>query len=124
MDSLNYFPAWGRICPTGRTSIAGMKKKCLPKSSRSSRAGARSELEPVCRALPALVRERRQQLGLSLNELARRSQLSRQAVALVERAQRVPGLDTLSRLGHALESTSWQLLRAAERRARRQRRVS
>jgi len=101
-----------------------MKKKCLPKSPRSFRSGSRSELEPVCRALPALLRERRQQLGLSLSELARRSHLSHQAVMLVEQARRVPGLDTLARLGHALESTSWQLLRAAERRARRQGRDS
>ena len=94
-----------------------MKKKTLQKSSSSFHAVARSSLEPVCQAFPALMRERREKLGLSLKELARRSRLSRQAVTLVERAQRVPGLDTVARLGHALETTSWQLLRQAERRA-------
>ncbi len=101
-----------------------MKKKSSRKSSspplprRAPQAGPRALLEPVCLALPELLRERRVKLGLSLKELARRSRLSHQAVSLVERAKRVPGLDTLARLGHALELFPWQLVREAERRAR------
>ena len=91
------------------------------KSSRAPvpQAGPRSLLEPLCLSLPALARERREKLGLSIKEVARRARLSYQAVSLVERSRRVPGLDTVARLGQALGWLPWQFVRAAERRAGR-----
>jgi ribosome-binding protein aMBF1 (putative translation factor) len=44
----------------------------------------RTSLEPVCEAVAAVIRRRRERAGLSLNQLAERTRLSRQMLNLVE----------------------------------------
>jgi len=44
----------------------------------------RTSLEPVCGALAAVIRWRRERAGLSLNQFAARTRLSRQMLSFVE----------------------------------------
>jgi ribosome-binding protein aMBF1 (putative translation factor) len=44
----------------------------------------RTSLEPVCGALAAVIRRRRERAGLLLNQLAARTRLSRQMLSFVE----------------------------------------
>jgi transcriptional regulator with XRE-family HTH domain len=89
------------------------------KSRRATRplAVSRNHLDPVCLALPTVIRRRRLKLGLTVREVARRSRLSPQAILRLEKSQRVPGVDTLARVGLALETSASILLRRAESRA-------
>lgn len=91
--------------------------------TRAARPGvvSRNHLDPVCLAFPQIVQERRLELGLSVRALARRCRLSPHGIRRLERAERVPGLDTLARLGAALESSASLLVRRAERRAQQPR---
>jgi transcriptional regulator with XRE-family HTH domain len=54
----------------------------------------RTSLEPVCLALAAVIRQRREWAGLSLNQLAKRAGLSQQRLSFVESGRRIPTLDT------------------------------
>ena len=56
----------------------------------------------VCSAVARLLREEREQQVLSMSEVAGRAGLSQQMVSYVEREMRVPTIDTLFRLAHAL----------------------
>jgi transcriptional regulator with XRE-family HTH domain len=60
-----------------------------------------------------LLRERRESLGLSMNEIARRTGLAQQTVSFIERGMRMPTLDTLLRIGDALGLELWEVLREA-----------
>ena len=46
-------------------------------------------LEPVCEALAEVIRRRREQAGLSLNQLAARTRLSRQMLSFIESQRRI-----------------------------------
>jgi transcriptional regulator with XRE-family HTH domain len=61
------------------------------------------ELEDVLRALAAAVRARREQLGMSQEELAHRAGLHRTYISDVERGARNVALKNLVRLADALD---------------------
>ncbi len=67
----------------------------------------------VCEETSRLLRERRESLGLSMNEVARRTGLAQQTVSFVERGMRMPTLDTLLRITGALDLELWKVLREA-----------
>jgi transcriptional regulator with XRE-family HTH domain len=69
----------------------------------------------ICEKTSRLLRERRESLGLSMNEVARRTGLAQQTVSFVERGMRMPTLDTLLRITAALEVDLWEVLREASR---------
>jgi len=71
--------------------------------------------EKICEETFRLLRERREDLGLSMNEVARRTGLSQQTVSFVERGMRMPTLDTLLRISGALDLNLWELLRKASK---------
>lgn len=54
-------------------------------------------------SFPAGLRERREQLGLTQQQLADTAQLTVTAVAMIERGERAPNLDTAARLCWALD---------------------
>ena len=62
-------------------------------------------------ALGSRVRERRQKLGLSQEELAERAGLHWTYVSGIERGRRNPGLNTLSTLASALRLSLAELVR-------------
>lgn len=74
----------------------------------------RTTLEPVCEALAAVIRRRREQAGLSLNQLAARTRLSRQMLSFVESARRIPTIDTAARISRALDVNLSRLVVEAE----------
>ena len=57
------------------------------------------------------VRARRQELGISQEELADRAQVHRTFVGSVERAESNVSLDNIARISDALEISAWELLR-------------
>jgi transcriptional regulator with XRE-family HTH domain len=61
------------------------------------------------------VRERRQKLGLSQEELAERAGLHWTYVSGIERGRRNPGLNTLSALASALRFSLVELVRDLDR---------
>jgi transcriptional regulator with XRE-family HTH domain len=68
----------------------------------SNGAGAAPEWEPIVGAIGPKVRELRQQLGLSLQQLASRAGVSAAAIHKVERNDMVPTITTLLKLAAAL----------------------
>ena len=68
----------------------------------SENAGATPEWEPIVGAIGPTVRELRQQLGLSLQQLATRAGVSAAAIHKVERNDMVPTITTLLKLAGAL----------------------
>jgi len=69
--------------------------------------------EAVIEKLIGLLREKRMQKKLSVNEVATRSGLSRAMVSRVEKGERLPTIDTLLRISEALEIDLARLLRKA-----------
>jgi DNA-binding XRE family transcriptional regulator len=67
----------------------------------------------ICEKTSRLLRERREGLGLSINEVTRRTGLAQQTVAFVERGMRMPTLDTFLRIPAALDLDLWEVLREA-----------
>ena len=58
----------------------------------------RTALEPVCAALAEVIQRRREKAGLSLNQLAARTRLSRQMLSFIESQRRIPMIDTTARI--------------------------
>jgi transcriptional regulator with XRE-family HTH domain len=75
---------------------------------------AKHKPEAVCDSVARLLRERREALGLSMNEVATRAGLSHTMVSRVERGLRRPTLDTLLRISGAMEIDLWPILKKAE----------
>ena len=73
------------------------------------------EREAVIARLVALLKARRETLGLSLNETAWRAGLNHTMVLRVERRERTPTIETLLRMAEALEANLAQLLAEAMR---------
>ncbi len=73
--------------------------------------------EPATLALAGIIRERRLERGWSLNQLAARSQLSRQMLSFIETHRRIATTETLQRIARALGTGGGSLLSFAERRA-------
>lgn len=65
--------------------------------------------EPVLRRISANLREARQDAGLTLEELAERSELHLAAVERMENGTTLPHLDTLVKLAAALEVSPSEL---------------
>jgi ribosome-binding protein aMBF1 (putative translation factor) len=78
----------------------------------------RTSLEPVCLALPVVIRYRREALGWSPGRLGEKTNLSGQAIRYLEAGQRVPGFDTGARLSRAFGITLTRLIAEAECRRR------
>ena len=74
----------------------------------------RTSLEPVCEAVAAVIRQRRERAGLSLNQLAERTRLSRQMLSFVESGRRIPTIDTAARICRALGVRLSRLVLEAE----------
>lgn len=66
---------------------------------------ANAEFEPFLRALGGRVRERREGLNLTLDDLAGRCGLSKAGIWQIEQGNSVPGAGTLWRLSRALKVT-------------------
>ncbi len=60
------------------------------------------------------LREQREALGLSMNEVAARAGLSHTMISRVERELRKPTLDTLLRIAGAMEVDLWPIIKKAE----------
>jgi XRE family transcriptional regulator of biofilm formation len=75
----------------------------------------RTSSEPVCGALAAVIRQRRQARGLSLNRLAATARLSRQMLSFIETNRRVPTIDTVARISRALGLPCSKLVAEAAR---------
>jgi len=67
----------------------------------------------VIQRMVCALREQRERLGLSQNEVARRAGLSHTMVMRVEKQERMPTIDTLLRICAALDIELWRLLRSA-----------
>jgi transcriptional regulator with XRE-family HTH domain len=72
------------------------------RDARDDESRDTSAWEPIVDAIGPKVREVRQQLGLSLQQLAARSQVSAAAIHKVERGDMVPTITTLLKLSVAL----------------------
>ncbi len=71
-------------------------------TQRESRKPARTPVEAL-NPLGERIRERRKELGLSLEEVAARTQLTASFLSLIERNINHPSLDSLYRIAEALE---------------------
>lgn len=72
------------------------------------------DFEPFRRNLAAAIMERRQKLGLSQEDLAKKAQLHRTYISDVERGERNISVESLRRLSVALGSPVWELVKEAE----------
>jgi transcriptional regulator with XRE-family HTH domain len=69
--------------------------------------------EAVCARVAQILRQEREQRGLSMNLVAERAGLSQQMVSYVERQMRNPTLETLLRIAAAMEIDPVEVLRQA-----------
>jgi transcriptional regulator with XRE-family HTH domain len=74
----------------------------------------RTALEPVCEALATAIRERREDSGFSLNQLATLTNLSRPMIRFIENNERIPTVDTVARISRAFGISLSQLVVEAE----------
>ena len=84
------------------------------KKGKTKRLKGNPLLIAVCRS----VHERREQLGISQEELAHRAGLHRTYISDIERGARNPSLKTLSRLADALELATSDLIKRGENKAK------
>ncbi len=73
--------------------------------------------DTVCSSVVRLLREKRISLGLSMNAIAKRAQISHSMVSRVEHELRKPTLDMLLRITGAMEIELWPLIKKAEKKA-------
>lgn len=66
------------------------------------------------RQLATIILNKRQQMGLSQEEIARRSKLHRTYISDVERGERNISVESLRRIAAALDMQVWQLVKYAE----------
>ena len=76
---------------------------------------------PLLRCVGRVVQERRQSIGISQEELARRAKLHRTYVSDVERGARSVSLITLCKLADALDTEASDIVAQAEQLQRHQR---
>jgi transcriptional regulator with XRE-family HTH domain len=76
--------------------------------------------EAIVSNVVRLLREEREQRGLSMNVVAQRCGLSHSIVSLVERDLRNPTLDTLLRMAEAIGIDLGEVIMRARQRAARQ----
>ena len=75
--------------------------------------------QAVCSRVAQILRREREKRGLSMNFVAERAGLSQQMVSYVEREMRNPTLETLLRIAAAMEVNFLDVLRQAEKTARK-----
>lgn len=78
-----------------------------------------SESRAVCAQLFLLLRQEREGRGLSKYALATTTGLSQQTIGYVERGMTSPSLDTILRMTKALELDLGELLKRAEKQAKK-----
>ncbi|MDI3290659.1 helix-turn-helix transcriptional regulator [Polyangium sp. 15x6] len=61
-----------------------------------------------------IVRDRREALGLTQEELGERCNLHRTYIGSIERGERNLSLQNIERIAHALGILAWELVQAAE----------
>ena len=74
----------------------------------------RTALEPVCKALATVIRQRHEVRGLSLNRLEELTRLSRQMISFIETNQRIQTIDTVARISRAFGIPFSKLVAEAE----------
>lgn len=77
----------------------------------------RDKANPLLLAVCQAVHDRREELGISQEELAHRAGLHRTYISDIEHGARNPSLKTLSRLADALELTASGLIKLGEERS-------
>jgi transcriptional regulator with XRE-family HTH domain len=87
---------------TGRSNRARAAAEPLPGQAEEPQPGAENELGRIIGSLGPKIRELRQQKGLSLQQLAERSDVSAAAIHKLERSGMVPTIATLMKLATAL----------------------
>ena len=75
---------------------------------------AKSKADIVGPRVVRLLKQRREDLGLSMNAVAKRAGLSHSMISRVEHELRKPTLDTLLRISEAMEIDLWPLIKQAE----------
>ncbi len=75
---------------------------------------SRDEWSRLCKAFGAAARARREQLGLTQEELGYRTDLDRTYISDIERGVRNPTLKVLGRMAKGLRTSAGRLLVAAE----------
>ncbi len=75
---------------------------------------AESRPDIIASKVIALLREKREALGLSMNTVATRAGLSHTMISRVERQLRKPTLDTVLRITGAMGIDLWPLIKKAE----------
>ena len=71
--------------------------------------------QSVCSHVARILREKREEQGLSMRELAHQAGLSQAMISFVERELRNPTLDTLLRMANVLKVDLSDVLRQAQR---------
>jgi transcriptional regulator with XRE-family HTH domain len=66
------------------------------------------------RQLASVILKKRQQMGLSQDEVAQRSKLHRTYISDVERGERNISVESMRRIANALDMRVWQLVQYAE----------
>jgi transcriptional regulator with XRE-family HTH domain len=77
-------------------------------------AVAKSKADAVGPQVIRLLKQRREDLGLSMNLVAKRAGLSHSMISRVEHELRKPTLDTLLRIAEAMQIDLWPLIKQAE----------
>ncbi|MFN8655983.1 MAG: helix-turn-helix transcriptional regulator [Candidatus Obscuribacterales bacterium] len=73
-----------------------------------------ADADPLLAGVSRAIQERREEIGLSQEEVAHRAGLHRTYISDIERGARNPSLKTLSRLSEALEVPTSSLIRRGE----------
>lgn len=73
-----------------------------------------SSPESKSEALAGILTQVRQERGLSMTELGKRTGLSQQAISYIERGKRTPTIETLYRIAEALEVKLAPLIQETE----------
>lgn len=88
------------------TVVPGAPRANPERASRSWLEGMSRQLK---HAFPAALRKRREELALTQEKLSEISELTVTAVAMIERGERAPSLDTAARLCWALDVAAGSL---------------
>jgi len=90
------------VTAQGPGSVRGTRHSAATSAPGADTGAGPGSWEPIVGAIGPKVREVRQQLGLSLQQLAARSEVSAAAIHKVERGDMVPTITTLLKLSGAL----------------------
>jgi transcriptional regulator with XRE-family HTH domain len=71
--------------------------------------------QAICSRVCKMLREERIKRGVSMTMLGVKTRLSQQAISYMEREMRIPNLDTLLRIAHALEIPLGDVINRAQK---------